>query len=373
MHKCDVLIVGGGPAGSTCARALIRAGMHAVILDKQTFPRDKTCAGWITPPIVEELDIDLDDYAASRTLQPITAFRVGMLGAPLVHVTYDRPVSYGIRRCEFDHYLLDRCGAEMRLGESIKSIERAGGQWIVNGEIEAPMLIGAGGHFCPVARHLGAQTSTGNGHFVVAAQEIEFAMNDAVRNACNIEANTPELYFCPDLAGYAWCFRKGDYLNIGLGREDRTSIGDHTRAFGDYLEQQNRIPKGTLNKYHGHAYILYGHARRRIVDEGVCLIGDSAGLAYPQSGEGIRPAVESGLLAATTVIESRGNYNRANLTRYAKRVVARFGRGTPPGSHTILPGVKQQLAAMLLATRWFARHVVINRWFLHRQHAALRG
>ena len=53
MTACDVLIVGGGPAGSTCAWKLRRPGLDVVVWDRQTFPRDKVCAGWITPQVVD--------------------------------------------------------------------------------------------------------------------------------------------------------------------------------------------------------------------------------------------------------------------------------------------------------------------------------
>ena len=53
MDRCDVLIVGGGPAGSTCAGKLRQAGVDVLVIDKQVFPRDKTCAGWVTPPVLE--------------------------------------------------------------------------------------------------------------------------------------------------------------------------------------------------------------------------------------------------------------------------------------------------------------------------------
>src|SRR5215471_18196811 len=117
MDSCDVLIVGGGPAGSSCARALVQYGFDVVVLDKAIFPRDKVCAGWITPAVVTELELDLADYARRHTLQAITNFRTGLVGdlardsgAP-VSTSYSLPVSYGIRRCEFDHYLLQRSGA----------------------------------------------------------------------------------------------------------------------------------------------------------------------------------------------------------------------------------------------------------------------
>ena len=68
--RCDALIVGGGPAGSSCAWALRRAGLAVWVLDKSKFPRDKVCAGWITPPVIETLEIDRADYAAHHVLQP---------------------------------------------------------------------------------------------------------------------------------------------------------------------------------------------------------------------------------------------------------------------------------------------------------------
>ena len=54
METCDVLIVGGGPAGSSCAWKLGQSGLNVVILDKARFPRHKVCAGWITPPVLAE-------------------------------------------------------------------------------------------------------------------------------------------------------------------------------------------------------------------------------------------------------------------------------------------------------------------------------
>src|SRR5690606_26023348 len=57
-ERCDVLVVGGGPGGSSCARALVRAGLDVVVLDRRRFPRDKVCAGWITPPVLATLEID---------------------------------------------------------------------------------------------------------------------------------------------------------------------------------------------------------------------------------------------------------------------------------------------------------------------------
>jgi len=60
--KADVLIVGGGPAGSSCAWRLAAEGLDVVVIDRAHFPRPKVCAGWVTPPVFESLEVDLDDY-----------------------------------------------------------------------------------------------------------------------------------------------------------------------------------------------------------------------------------------------------------------------------------------------------------------------
>jgi len=55
---------------------------------------------------------------------------------------------------------------------------------------------------------------------VVVAQELEFEMSLSQQQHCSVLADRPELYFCPDCQGYGWVFRKGNFLNIGLGRDD---------------------------------------------------------------------------------------------------------------------------------------------------------
>src|SRR5690348_14871354 len=122
MDACDVLVVGGGPAGSSGARRLSDAGIDVAVLDRARFPRDKVCAGWITPAVVEALRLDLDDYARAHTLQAFTGFRAGTLDGRMRLVDFGRPISYGIRRCEFDRYLLERSGARLLTGQPLTTL-----------------------------------------------------------------------------------------------------------------------------------------------------------------------------------------------------------------------------------------------------------
>jgi 2-polyprenyl-6-methoxyphenol hydroxylase-like FAD-dependent oxidoreductase len=111
--------------------------------------------------------------------------------------------------------------------------------------------------------------------------------------------------------------------------------------------------------------------RRRIVDAGVLLVGDAAGVADPQSGEGIRQAVESGLLAAQTIVEAHGQYSR--LEPYAERLLARCAPGqlSQALSGIVPASVRTVLGRRLLHAPVFVRRIVLDQWFLHRHQPAL--
>ena len=368
MEHCDVLIVGGGPAGSACAWRLRRRGMDVLLLDRKEFPRDKVCAGWITPQVLQALELEPGDYAQERVLQPITSFRTGLIGGKALETRYGEVVSYGIRRCEFDHWLLRRSGARLRLGKPLESLERHGAGWIVNGAITTPMLVGAGGHACPVARHLGAML--GSRVPLVAAREAEIRLDGAAAAGCALRGETPEFYFSRDLKGYGWCVRKGDWLNLGLGREDKRDLPGRLQEFLRWLQEQGRIPLLSDANFKGHAYLLYGHGSRPLSGARVLLVGDAAGLAYPRSGEGIRPAVESGLLAADLIADAGGDYREERLAPYGARLRQRLGDPQRNGSAGFSQS-RAALGALLLGNRWFTRHVLLDRWFLHRSTPAL--
>ena len=150
-------------------------------------------------------------------------------------------------------------------------------------------------------------------------------------------------------------------------------MAEHVEAFRGWLSQRGGIPRDLPDKFNGHAYVLYPESHRRLFDDGVMLIGDAAGLAYPRSGEGIRPAIESALMATAIIRDAAGEYSRDKLAPYVDRLAQRFGGRIPGGEAAAwLPqGLKRFLAAKLLATTWFARNVVIDRWFLHSGQRAM--
>lgn len=382
-NSSDVLIVGGGPAGSTCAWRLRQRGVDVQILDRAAFPRDKVCAGWITPQVVDLLHLDIDQYAMGGVLQPIRSFRVGVLdnasrdslqsakkrrqtlgSTGSIQIDYEQPVSYGIRRCEFDEYLLRRCDAPAQEGISIRSIVRDGGEWLINGQFRSRLLVGAGGHFCPVARHLRSKCGVPLDQPVVVAQEAEFELDGNDADQCRIEPGVPELFFYPDMKGYAWCFRKENWLNIGLGREGEQHLSQWRDQLVHWLIDTGRIANSVDAPFKGHAYQLNTKIPQSVAGNGILLIGDSAGLADCHSGEGIRPAIESALLAADTIAEVENVADTAES--YTRRIHQHF-HDPAAGLPTFIPtSVRMWLARHMLRNKRFVRRVVLDDWFLNR-------
>lgn len=357
MIRCDALVVGGGPAGSTCARALRLAGWDVIVADAARFPRDKVCAGWLTPEVFTELELDPGEYRdTGLTLQEIRSFRTGIIGHRLIDTSYPRVVSYGIRRCEFDHFLLQRANVRVLEATPVETLRRTRTGWIANDAIEAKVLIGAGGHFCPVARHLRGGADTAR---PVVAKEAEFLRET---HAPDDAGAAPSLFFCRDLDGYGWCVPKGRYLNVGLGRRGSRDFATHVKDFIAFLEERRVIRQGAALRWRGHAYLASGVGPRPLIGPGVVLIGDAAGLAYPESGEGIRPSIESGRLAAEAIIAAAGRDDITALEPYAEALRAKHPPA--PRHSTPMRAVTGVLGRLLMGSRAFTKHVVLDRWFL---------
>ena len=168
------------------------------------------------------------------------------------------------------------------------------------------------------------------------------------------------------IQGHGWCFRKQD-VNIPAARITGRRPG-HRRV---------RVSEGTIPRWPARArsaYLWQDACHRRAV-EPVLLVGDAAGLAYPQSGEGIRPAIESGLLGALTIIEAEGDYTLERLLAYEERLRTRFRTGwLARAASVIVPAsMWTPVARALLGSRSVARHVALDRWFLHAHEPSLAG
>ena len=369
----DAIVVGGGPGGSTAAWRLARGGARVLLLDAARFPRPKLCAGWVTPAVWRALEIDPRRYP--RTIQPFSDATIELDGEVL-ETSWDRIVSYGIIRREFDDHLLRRAqetGATVREGVRVTGVTRDRGAIRVAAGDEgftAPLVIGAGGHHCPVARALGQISDR---EAVVVTRESETRVGTGLLRELTRRCGTPELFAEPDFRGYGWYFTKGDFLNVGIGclagggsRAHRGS-GDgrdlHRRfeAMMARLRADGRLPAGLeLEPFRGHAYAVRIDHPRRVAGDGFLLVGDAAGLARGVSGEGIGPAVESGALAADAALSAHGGA----AVRYADAITARFGTGRPRLAERFLGNlphrITETVARAICRAPWLRRRLVFE-------------
>jgi len=292
VRDVDVLVVGGGPAGSSAAWRLKRAGVDVLVLDRDAFPRLKLCAGWITPEVLRDLEMDAASYPHRfLTFQRMRA-RLGPVGFSLPCV------QHSIRRYEFDDWLLRRSGAEVVL-HNVRHIEFDGERYVVDGAWRARHLIGAGGTSCPVYRTLfkGANPRVRELQAVALEHEFEYDWQDG---DCHL------WFFEQGLPGYAWYVPKQrGWLNVGVG-----ALAHRLKARGEDIRQHwERLVQGLgrglvrsgVPEPAGYSYYLRGPLD--VVRRGNAFItGDAAGLATRDMCEGIGPAIRSGLKAADAIL-----------------------------------------------------------------------
>jgi flavin-dependent dehydrogenase len=292
MRSCEVLIVGGGPAGSSAAWRLKRAGADVLVLDRERFPRLKLCAGWITPEVVRELEMDLDAYPHRLLTFPRLRLHYGRL-----HLRVPC-VQHSIRRFEWDAWLLERSGAPVEQ-HNVRAIVADGAGFTVDGRYRCRYLIGAGGTRCPVYRELFRELNP-RAHelqIVTLEHEIQYDWHDG---DCH-------LWFCEEgLPGYSWYVPKeSGWLNVGVGgfAERIKNAGQDIKQHWAHLAAKlgGELTRGAAYDPAGYSYFLRGRVDvvRR---DNAFITGDAAGLASRDLGEGIGPAIRSGLRAAEAIV-----------------------------------------------------------------------
>ena len=306
MKEYEVVIIGGGPAGAACAGKLIQAGLKPLVVDKDLFPRNKVCAGWLTPEVFNLLGVLPENYPGQLSVFPY--LKIYLNGFPIRR----RGIQYAIRRLEFDYWLLNRCGAEVIQGE-VKDIQVVNGKYCLDGEIKAEFLVGAGGTHCPVYRKFFASENPRSGTQIIALEdEIQ---EDWVDPICRL------WFFENELPGYAWYVPKdGGYINLGVGgnaailKQRESTIQSQWDYFVDKVRRLGLVKETSLDPL-GSVYHLRGQDPAPFINN-LYLVGDAAGLATLDMGEGIGPAIQSGQLAADAIL-GESPYNLNSVSSYS--------------------------------------------------------
>ncbi len=317
MANVDVLIIGAGPAGSTAARLLSRAGASVALVDREKFPRDKCCAGWLSTLAFREFP----EIAAKRDAFVECAFNGLVFHSPDLEMTADwsdaEPVGLQVNRGAFDAALVELArdaGATLHLGDAVTEIVETNAGVTVKTTsgrtLAAKLLIGADGANSFVARALGLMTEIGPSDMIGAINE-SFEIGEAqVEKLYGPRRPIHVAIAYNFLAGYAWAFPKRSSVTLGLGGKGLP--GEKARVrFKEWIADAKRIgllPADAASKACEGGVVPAGVAlkAKSLVSKRAVLVGDAGGFVASASGEGIFPGIVSARIAAEVVLNALG-------------------------------------------------------------------
>jgi geranylgeranyl reductase family protein len=300
----DVIVVGGGPGGSTAARYCAKAGLKTLLIEKERLPRYKPCGGCLSAKTVRLLGFDLSPvientiYGAKFTYRSKDPF----------FIQSKNPIAFLVMRDRFDQFLIDRAseaGTKILDGEKVTNVEE-GADAVKVGlakgmELRCQVLVGADGSESMVAKSLSLRPQNNDGYGVAVESETPF--NSSVPFPKE-EFQFVHLDFGRVPNGYGWVFPKKEWLSIGIGGMFRETKKLNPRQyFKSFVKGLSYIPEGTTGKVIGHLLPSFYDEKQKVSKGRVLLVGDAAHLMDPLQGEGIYYAVRSGMLAAEAILE----------------------------------------------------------------------
>jgi menaquinone-9 beta-reductase len=410
--RCDVLVVGAGPAGSIAALVLARGGANVVLLDKAQFPRDKACGDFIGPRGLQVL-ADLG-IPVPPGLDVGDMMIVGPTGRRVVLPCFSGMTYPGraraVTRTVFDDALRTAALEAGAIGCSGRADRPLGSGGAIEGfamndgkELRADFVIGADGATSHVAQSAGL------------VEESRMLWGFAVRCYVGQHVGLPAITLWEQsrwnaFPGYGWIFPGPEGMaNIGVGigtLADRQAGAQAVRAlpaYLDYLAGLGLLDRGAASPLPRRlgGWLKMGMVGTTPAADRVLLVGDAAGLINPLQGEGIAQAMSSGRSAAESILGSPGRAAaryRAELARAHlpyQRITAAGHRALVARPHAVAavgrlltaPGLGRALAGgwgifwnelldgaspggarrVATASTWFGRAVTartdVSRWF----------
>jgi geranylgeranyl reductase family protein len=309
----DAVVVGGGPAGSTAARALALGGARVLVLDRASFPRNKPCGGGLTCRVLRRFP-HLEAALPRISSHAVRRLYMEAPGGESVTAESARPTVLLVRRVEFDHLLMTmarEAGAELTEGADIvRASETPRGVRLEarDGRVfEAPIVVAADGVYSTVARRLGFNPGWPRDR--VAIDMMEETPSGRLRA---VDQDTLWVSFATGAGsgyGYGYIFPKRDHVNVGVGyavSSFRTTVREPPRdlyaAFVNGLKGRGLL-RGEPDPSCFTPYLVpVGGPLRTTARGRVYLAGDAGGFVNGFSAEGIYFAMVTGDLAAKAIL-----------------------------------------------------------------------
>jgi geranylgeranyl reductase family protein len=343
--RLDVLVVGGGPAGAATAFWLARAGHDVLVIERKSFPREKTCGDGLTPRAVHQLqEMGLTD--ALQRFHRYDGLRAIAHGISLELTWPEHPVypSYGyvVRRRDLDELVAERAvqaGATVRDGcEAVAPIVEGG---LVRGalvtdkatglteEVRARYVVVADGANSRFGRALGTSRNRSfpQGMAIRGYYESPLHAEPWIESALDVRDRNGN-----SLPGYGWIFPVGDgTINVGIGLlstfRDWKSVNT-SKLMDEFAatapEYWGITPEGSTGPPTG-GRLPMGASVSPNVGPTWVLVGDAAGTINPFNGEGIDYAYETGRIAAGLLDEALTTGDGMALQRYPHLLEEEYG------------------------------------------------
>jgi len=314
-YDYDVVIIGGGPAGSTVARYAAQSGVSVVVIDSRKSIGTPLQCGELVPtndemrrlcPNVPDMD-DLFKTPENAISKHTKVMKIISPSGKSLAFDFDGLVLNRVAHDEALVELAKQAGAEYKVSCFVNKIE-GNTVHIRNGEsITGKVIVGAGGHKDPVRRTFWTEKTT---NIPVKFSLKKGNYGDAV-----------ELHFgsmAP--GGYAWMFPKSSGANIGLGIQKNFTKGKSLNLLAaDFID--NYEGDSTFN---GAGSLPMSGTIKKFVKGHYVLVGDSAGMVLPSNGAGITIAMIGGRIAGQVI--SKHIKNGLELTQYERIWKKQMGR-----------------------------------------------
>jgi len=308
----DVLVIGGGPAGSSAARTLASENIKVGLVDKHIFPRDKLCGGLLTLRS-EKIFRKVFNTSWNPTIETVSRGVRFFFKERFLNSVENYKDIYFTCRHRFDDYLLrlaEQAGTVLYLGTGVRSVNIGNSSiGLADGTIlTSKYIIGADGVNSTIAKSLFG--SAFNKDKIALGLEMEVPIDQYHQRIID-----PEIYFGVARWGYGWVFPKRGTLTVGIGGLYKENA-DLKKEFQRFLQIRfGNIPNQKIKGHH----IPFGDYRTNPGENNILLCGDAAGLVEPITGEGIAFAMQSGYYAALAIIEALSSDERVEALELYKK------------------------------------------------------